>query len=144
MQTMLTLMTSAFCFGESPLDTQIYYRVPYSRGERRHNLKIRAGLRHRSCARAFRCAELTYAAAANPLLSTAATAVVYPCSSETVKRISGVDFQIELTGRQTPHRWWRLLTVPYVAQMAAPFDDLKTIVTHTKAWERKLLTRRLI
>ena len=63
---------------------------------------------------------------------------------ETVKRVSGVDFEVAFAGRRAGDP----------AQIGAAsdrarsllkwqphFDDLQTIVSHALAWERKLLTR---
>jgi UDP-glucose 4-epimerase len=63
---------------------------------------------------------------------------------ETVKRVSGVDFKVELTGRRAGDPA-QLVAASDRARALLKwhphFDDLKTIVSHALAWERKLLAR---
>ncbi len=64
---------------------------------------------------------------------------------DTVKRVAGVDFKVELAprrGRATRRRSSRRRTVPAAMLKWQPhFDDLDTIVTHALAWEKKLAAR---
>ena len=63
---------------------------------------------------------------------------------ETVKRVSGVDFKVELAGRRAgdPARIVAASDRARAALKWQPhFDDLQTIVAHALAWERKLATR---
>jgi UDP-glucose 4-epimerase len=63
---------------------------------------------------------------------------------ETVKRVSGVDFEVELAGRRAgdPIRIIAASERVRAALKWQPrFDDLQTIVAHALAWERKLATR---
>jgi UDP-glucose 4-epimerase len=63
---------------------------------------------------------------------------------ETVKRVSGVDFEVASAGRragdpaQIVAASGRALSL---LKWQPHFDDLQTIVRHALAWERKLLTR---
>jgi UDP-glucose 4-epimerase len=60
---------------------------------------------------------------------------------ETVKRVSGVDFPVELAGRR-PGDPARIIAsadrARAVLNWRPAYDDLATIVTHALAWERKL------
>jgi UDP-glucose 4-epimerase len=63
---------------------------------------------------------------------------------ETVKRVSGVDFEVEFAGRRAgdPIRIIAASERVRAALKWQPrFDDLQTIVAHALAWERKLATR---
>jgi UDP-glucose 4-epimerase len=63
---------------------------------------------------------------------------------ETVKRVSGVDFQVELTGRRAGDPAQVVAAsdrARALLRWQPHFDDLRTIVCHALAWERKLLTR---
>jgi UDP-glucose 4-epimerase len=60
---------------------------------------------------------------------------------ETVKRVSGVDFKVEFAARRTgdPARLVAACDLAHSTLKWQPrFDDLRTIVTHALAWERKL------
>jgi UDP-glucose 4-epimerase len=63
---------------------------------------------------------------------------------ETVKRVSGVDFKVEIAERR-PGDPAQIVAASDRARAALEwrpqFDDLDTIVTHALAWERKLATR---
>jgi UDP-glucose 4-epimerase len=63
---------------------------------------------------------------------------------ETVKQASGVDFRVELTSRR-PGDPARVVAASDRARALLKWqphlDDLRTIVSHALAWERKLLTR---
>jgi UDP-glucose 4-epimerase len=63
---------------------------------------------------------------------------------KTVKRVSGVDFKVELAGRR-PGDPAQIVAasdrIRSLLQWQPHFDDLDTIVTHALAWERKLSTR---
>jgi UDP-glucose 4-epimerase len=63
---------------------------------------------------------------------------------ETVKRVSGVDFEVEIAERR-PGDPAQIVAASDRARAALEwrpqFDDLDTIVTHALAWERKLATR---
>jgi UDP-glucose 4-epimerase len=63
---------------------------------------------------------------------------------ETVKRVSGVDFKVELAGRRAGDPT-HIVAASDRARAALKwqprFDDLQTIVTHALAWERKLAMR---
>ena len=60
---------------------------------------------------------------------------------ETVKRVSGVDSQVELAG-DVPAIRRRSSPLPiareHLLNWQPQFDDLSTIVSHALAWERKL------
>jgi UDP-glucose 4-epimerase len=63
---------------------------------------------------------------------------------DTVKRISGVDFKVELAGRRLGDPAYVVANSDFaraVLKWQPHFDDLGTIVSHALAWERKLLTR---
>jgi UDP-glucose 4-epimerase len=63
---------------------------------------------------------------------------------ETVKRVSGADFKVELAGRRPGDPAQIVAASDRVRSMLGwqpHFDDLDTIVTHALAWERKLSTR---
>lgn len=63
---------------------------------------------------------------------------------ETVKRVSGVDFRVELAGRRSgdPARIVAACErARAVLKWEPQFDDLQTIVTHALTWERKLSAR---
>jgi UDP-glucose 4-epimerase len=60
---------------------------------------------------------------------------------ETVKRVSGVDFKVELAGRRVgdpAHIVAAADRARSTLKWQPHFDDLQTIVTHALAWERKL------
>jgi len=60
---------------------------------------------------------------------------------ETVKRVSGVDFKVEFAARRAgdPARLVAACDLAHSTLKWQPrFDDLRTIVTHALAWERKL------
>jgi UDP-glucose 4-epimerase len=63
---------------------------------------------------------------------------------ETVKRVSGADFKVELTGRR-PGDPAQIVAasdrIRSTLQWQPHFDDLDTIVTHALAWDRKLAAR---
>jgi len=63
---------------------------------------------------------------------------------ETVKRVSGVDFKVELAGRR-PGDPAQIVAASdrarAVLHWEPHFDDLNAIVTHALAWERKLAAR---
>jgi len=63
---------------------------------------------------------------------------------ETVKRVSSVDFKVELAGRRAGDPT-HIVAASDRARAALKwqprFDDLQTIVTHALAWERKLAIR---
>jgi UDP-glucose 4-epimerase len=63
---------------------------------------------------------------------------------ETVKRVSSVDFKVELAGRRAGDPT-HIVAASDRARAALKwqprFDDLQTIVTHALAWERKLAMR---
>jgi UDP-glucose 4-epimerase len=64
---------------------------------------------------------------------------------ETVKRVSGVDFKVEIAERRAgdPAQIVAASDRARAALAWQPqFDDLATIVTHALAWERKLAARR--
>jgi len=61
--------------------------------------------------------------------------------TETVKRVSGVDFKVEFAARRAgdPARLVAACDLARSTLKWQPrFDDLRTIVTHSLAWERKL------
>jgi UDP-glucose 4-epimerase len=63
---------------------------------------------------------------------------------DAVKRVSGVDFKVEFTGRRAgdPVRIVAASDRIRAALGWQPqFDDLHTIVSHALAWERKLAAR---
>jgi UDP-glucose-4-epimerase GalE len=60
---------------------------------------------------------------------------------DTVKRVAGTDFQVELAGRRPGDPAQIVAAADRARSMLAwqpQFDDLQTIVTHALAWERKL------
>jgi UDP-glucose 4-epimerase len=60
---------------------------------------------------------------------------------ETVKRVSGVDFKVELAGRRAgdpAHIVAAADRARSTLKWQPHFDDLQTIVSHALAWERKL------
>ena len=60
---------------------------------------------------------------------------------ETVKRVSGVDFKVEFAARRAgdPARLVAACDLARSTLKWQPrFDDLRTIITHALAWERKL------
>jgi UDP-glucose 4-epimerase len=60
---------------------------------------------------------------------------------DTVKRVAGADFQVELAGRRPGDPAQIVAAADRARSMLAwhpQFDDLQTIVTHALAWERKL------
>ena len=63
---------------------------------------------------------------------------------ETVKRVSGVDFKVEMAPRRAGDPA-RIVAASDRARAALGwqprFDDLSTIVTHALAWERQLAAR---
>jgi len=62
----------------------------------------------------------------------------------TVKRVSGVDFKVELAGRRAGDPAQIVAAsdrIRSLLQWQPQFDDLETIVTHALAWERKLSAR---
>ena len=63
---------------------------------------------------------------------------------DTVKRVSGADFKVELAGRRLGDPAWVVAAsdrARAVLKWQPHFDDLESIVCHALAWERKLLTR---
>jgi UDP-glucose 4-epimerase len=63
---------------------------------------------------------------------------------ETVKRVSGVDFKVELAGRRAgdpAHIVAGVDRARSTLKWQPRFDDLQTIVSHALAWERKLAMR---
>jgi UDP-glucose 4-epimerase len=63
---------------------------------------------------------------------------------DTVKRVSGVDFKVELAPRRLGDPACVVAAsdrARSVLKWQPHFDDLKTIVCHALAWERKLLSR---
>ena len=61
---------------------------------------------------------------------------------ETVKRVSGVDFKVEFAARRAgdPADLVAACDRAHSTLKWQPrFDDLRTIITHALAWERKLL-----
>ena len=65
---------------------------------------------------------------------------------ETVKRVSGVDFKVEFAGRRAGDPALVVAACDRVYSTLGwqpDFNDLKTIVAHALAWERKLATRAL-
>jgi UDP-glucose 4-epimerase len=63
---------------------------------------------------------------------------------ETVKRVSNVDFKVELAGRRAgdpTHIVAASDRARATLNWEPRFDDLQTIVTHALAWERKLAMR---
>ena len=63
---------------------------------------------------------------------------------ETVKRVSGVDFKVELAGRRAgdpAHIVAASDRARSTLGWQPHFDDLQTIVSHALAWERKLAMR---
>jgi UDP-glucose 4-epimerase len=65
---------------------------------------------------------------------------------DAVKRVSGVDFNVEFTGRRAGDPA-RIVAdsdrIRAVLGWQPQFDDLHTIVSHALAWERTLSTRTL-
>ncbi len=60
---------------------------------------------------------------------------------ETVKRVSGIDFRVELAGPRPGDPAQIVAAADRARSMLAwqpQFDDLQTIVRHALAWERKL------
>jgi len=60
---------------------------------------------------------------------------------ETVKRVSGVDFKVEFTGRRPgdPAQLVAACDRAHATLNWQPhFNDLQTIVSHALAWEREL------
>jgi UDP-glucose 4-epimerase len=63
---------------------------------------------------------------------------------DTVKRVSGADFKVELAGRRLGDPGWVVAAsdrARAVLKWQPHFDNLESIVCHALAWERKLLTR---
>ena len=63
---------------------------------------------------------------------------------ETVKRVSGTDFKVELAGRRAGDPAQIVAAserIRSMLQWQPHFDDLDTIVTHALAWDRKLAAR---
>ena len=63
---------------------------------------------------------------------------------ETVKRVSGVDFKVELAPRRPGDPAQIVAACDLIRSTLGwqpRFDDLETIVTHALAWERRLSTR---
>jgi UDP-glucose 4-epimerase len=63
---------------------------------------------------------------------------------DTVKRVSGVDFKVEVAGRRAGDPARIVAASDRIRSALAwrpQFDDLQTIVGHALAWERKLRTR---
>jgi UDP-glucose 4-epimerase len=63
---------------------------------------------------------------------------------ETVKRVSGVDFDVEFAGRRAgdpAHIVAACDRARSTLRWQPQFDDLQAIVSHALAWERKLATR---
>jgi UDP-glucose 4-epimerase len=63
---------------------------------------------------------------------------------KTVKRVSGVDFKVELAGRRAGDPAQIVAAadrIRSVLRWQPQFDDIETIVTHALAWERKLSAR---
>ena len=63
---------------------------------------------------------------------------------ESVKRVSGVDFKVEFTGRRAgdpAHIVAACDRVRSTLKWQPHFDDLQTIISHALTWERKLLKR---
>src|SRR5262245_59943842 len=63
---------------------------------------------------------------------------------ETVKRVSGVDFEVAFAGRRTGDPAEIVAASDRARSLLKwrpDFDDLQAIVRHALAWERKLLTR---
>jgi UDP-glucose 4-epimerase len=63
---------------------------------------------------------------------------------DTVKRVSGVDFRVELAGRRAgdpAHIVADGARARSLLNWQLHFDDLQTIVAHALAWERTLLKR---
>lgn len=65
---------------------------------------------------------------------------------ETVRRVSGVDFEVGLAGRRAGDPAQIVAAGDRIRSTLGwrpKFDDLATIVTHALAWERTLLRRML-
>ena len=63
---------------------------------------------------------------------------------ETVKRVSGVDFEVAFAGRRAGDPAQIVAAsdrARSLLEWQPDFDDLQAIVRHALAWERKLLTR---
>jgi UDP-glucose 4-epimerase len=63
---------------------------------------------------------------------------------ETVKRVSGVDFEVELAARRAgdpAHLVAACERIRSTLGWRPRFNDLETIVTHALAWERRLARR---
>jgi UDP-glucose 4-epimerase len=63
---------------------------------------------------------------------------------ETVKRVAGVDFEVEFAGRRDGDPAQIVAACDRVRSTLGwqpQFDNLQTIVTHALAWERKLMAR---
>jgi UDP-glucose 4-epimerase len=63
---------------------------------------------------------------------------------DTVKRVSGADFEVELAGRRLGDPGWVVAAsdrARAVLKWQPHFGDLESIVCHALAWERKLLMR---
>jgi UDP-glucose 4-epimerase len=63
---------------------------------------------------------------------------------DTVKRVSGVDFKVEFTGRRPgdpAHIVAACDRIRSTLKWQPRFNDLQTIVGHALAWERKLSKR---
>jgi UDP-glucose 4-epimerase len=63
---------------------------------------------------------------------------------ETVKRVSGVDFKVELAARRPgdpAHLVAACERIGSTLRWQPRFNDLETIVTHAIAWERRLAQR---
>jgi UDP-glucose 4-epimerase len=63
---------------------------------------------------------------------------------DTVKRVSGVDFKVELAGRRAGDPAYIVADGARARSLLnwqPHFDDLQTIVAHALAWERQLLKR---
>jgi UDP-glucose 4-epimerase len=63
---------------------------------------------------------------------------------DTVKRVSGVDFKVEYTGRRPGDQAQVVAACDRIhsaLKWQPRFNDLETIVSHALAWERKLSKR---
>jgi UDP-glucose 4-epimerase len=63
---------------------------------------------------------------------------------ETVKRVSGVDFEVEFAARRAgdpAHLVAACERIHSILGWQPRFNDLETIVTHALAWERRLARR---
>jgi len=64
---------------------------------------------------------------------------------ETVKRVSGVDFKVEIAGRREGDPACIIADSRHARTVLGwepRYDDLSTIVTHALAWERELVRRK--